>query len=196
MHIMNTRILASAAGVALALGVASQADASLLGTSMNITITHTGISGGLVGPAFVPHTYGGAPSIFNNQFFGSFLIASPTVAPGYDNAILVDFSLFNYSGFIGGNMGTIAIASIDEDVAAGSVAIFAGASGMGPNIAVGATSNGSSLSASWSTDLIYTADATPDAMVVAWNSAPVPAPGALALLGAAGLVGLRRRRKA
>jgi MYXO-CTERM domain-containing protein len=30
--------------------------------------------------------------------------------------------------------------------------------------------------------------------VVEWNSNPIPAPGAVALLGAAGLVGSRRRR--
>jgi hypothetical protein len=196
LHAMLTRtiVISATAAAASAAGFSSTANASLVGTSFDATISHTGVAGGVAGPAFVPHTYGGAPSIHSNQFFGSFIIASPTVAPGYSNAILVDFSLFNYSGFLGGNTGTITITGIDENVAAGSVAIFAGSVGMGLNIATGVNSTASSLTASWSPELIFTASpTTPDAMVVAWNS--VPAPGAMALLGAAGLVGASRRRR-
>ena len=47
----------------------------------------------------------------------------------------------------------------------------------------------------WDTNSVFTPSPTaPDAMVLAWNSV-VPAPGPLALLGAAGVVGFGRRRR-
>jgi hypothetical protein len=194
---MKTRHLltATTAAVAALLFTAVPAHASLIGDSLNVTVTHTGVAGGLVGAANVTHTYAGLPSTFTHPMFGSFLIATPANAPGFDNAVLVDFSMFNYMGF-SNSTGTIVIAGIAEDVAPGSVAIFAGVVGAGVNIASGASDAGSMLTASWSSNSIFTPGAAPDAMVVAWDSAPVPAPGALALLGMAGVVAGSRRRRA
>lgn len=192
---MHTRTLIAALAVTTAGAFASSADASLIGTPLTATVSHTGIGWSLVGNAVVPHTYGGVPSVFNNMFYGSFLVASPVAAPGYDNAILVDFSLFNYSGFLN-ETGTISITGLAENVTPGSIAIFAGTVGAGLNIATNVSSGTNNFTASWSSTAIYTpSPTTSDAMVVAWNSA-VPAPGSLALLGAAGLVGARRRRHA
>lgn len=192
---MHTRTIIAALAVAATGAFATSADASLTGTSFTATFSHTGPGWMVAGNGIVNHTYGGIPSIYANQFYGTFLVASPAVAPGYDNAILVDFSSFTYQTFLN-QTGTISITGIDENVQAGSIAIFAGTVGSGTNIATNVSSGTDSFSASWSSTAIYTPPplATPDAMVVAWNSV-VPAPGALALLGVAGLVGARRRRR-
>jgi hypothetical protein len=192
---MQTRTIIAALAVASAGAFASSAGASLNGTPLTATITHTGVGWSLVGNAVVPHTYGGSPSIFTSMWYGSFLLASPAAAPGYDNALLVDFSLFNYVGFAT-ETGTISVTGLSENIAPGSIAIFSGTAGIGPNIASNVSNGVNNFTASWSAAAIYTPSAgTPDAMVVAWNSAPAPAPGALALLGAAGLVGTGRRRR-
>ena len=192
---MQTRTIIAALAVAAAGTVASSASASLDGTPLTATITHTGVGWSLVGNAIVPHTYAGSPSIFNSMWYGSFSVTSPAVAPGYDNALLVDFSTFNYVGFAA-ETGTINVTGLSENIDPGSIAIFAGTSGIGPNIASNVSNGLNNFTASWSAASIYTpSTGTPDAMVVAWNSAPVPAPGALALLGAAGLVGASRRRR-
>ncbi len=192
---MQTRTIIATLAVATAGAFASSAEASLNGTPLTATISHTGVGWSLVGNAVVPHTYGGVPSVFNSMWYGTFLVASPAAAPGYDNALLVDFSLFNYVGFAA-ETGTISVTGLSENIAPGSIAIFSGTAGIGPNIASNVSNGANSFTASWSAAAIYTpAAGTPDAMVVAWNSAPAPAPGALALLGTAGLVGTSRRRR-
>lgn len=195
---MKTCTLVLAAAAAVTAMVGSSANASLIGTSFNATVSHDGIAGGVAGPSLFNHTYGGVPTVVPNTFFGSFLVASPMVVAGYDNAIMVDFSLFNYSGFIAPApaTGTITITGLAENVAAGSAVLIAGATGVGPNVGSNFMTVGSTLVAHWSAASIYTPDASPDAFVLAWNSVPAPAPGALALLGMAGLVGVRRRRVA
>ncbi len=195
---MKTCTFVLAAAAAVTATINSSASASLIGTSFTATVSHDGIAGGVAGPSLFNHTYGGLPTVVPNTFFGSFLVASPMVVVGYDNAILVDFSLFNYSGFIAPTpaTGTITLTGLAENVAAGSAVLIAGTTGIGPNVGTNFLTPGNSLVAHWSAASIYTPDASPDAFILAWNSVPAPAPGALALLGMAGLVGVRRRRMA
>jgi hypothetical protein len=185
---MKTRTLAAAAVAVLSIGTSALAD--LNATDMTVTITHSGPAGGIVGPAVVNHTYG-TPSIFSNMFFGTFTVSQPAIMPGgYDNALLIDFTSFNYSGFAG-YAGTISVTGIDETVAPGSLALLVGATDMG----FAKSSGADSFTGSWNTtDLLNGNPAAPQVLVV-WNSAVVPAPGALALIGLAGAVASPRRRR-
>jgi MYXO-CTERM domain-containing protein len=162
--------------------------ADLTGTQMNITITHTGPAGGMVGPAVFNHTYGGV-NMFTNPFLGSFTVASPAMTPGYDNAVLIDFTTFNYIGFAD-NLGTAVFASVDEPIDPTSITLLANNVPIGINI----LQSGDGFTASWNTNDLLAASPTTDNMVVAWNSMPVPAPGALALLGLAAVAPHGRRR--
>jgi MYXO-CTERM domain-containing protein len=187
---MTTRTcIAMAVAFAASLLPVAPARADLSGTSMTITITHTGPAGGIVGPAVINHTYG-TPSLFTNMFFGSFTVTHPLIMPaGFDNALLIDFSNFNYSGFAG-YTGTISAIGIDDAVAPGSVAILIGGASMGSSL----SSTSSSIAGTWNTSDVLGVNAASPQVVVAWNS--VPGPGALAVLGLAGLTGRRRRRSA
>lgn len=178
-----------AMAVAAALLCSAPALAELTGTQMDITVTHTGPAGDLAGPADFNHTYGGV-DMFHNMFFGDMVIASPTIAAGYDNAVLVDFTAFTYTVF-SDSMGMIQFDGIDEGVDAASVVLLANGVSIGQN--TNASANG--FSAQWNPNDLMAADPATDTMVVAWNSA-VPAPGALALLGLAAIAPrLRRSRR-
>ena len=83
------------------------------------------------------------------------------------------------------------VTNIAEPVAEGSVGVYLPTAPM-TNIALTTSGSGSSLSAQWDVSTVVTGNPVAPMVIVAWNS--VPAPGALALLGLAGLVGGRRRR--
>ena len=134
----------------------------------------------------------GAPSVLSAPGWGNVLVTSPAVAPGMQNALNLDFTAFSYQAFAGAfaTVGTVKVLDIAEPFDLSSVRILINGVNMtlGPAAAVG---NG--FQASWNTQDVLNANPVTPNVTVAWNS--VPAPGALALLGIAGLVTRRRRAR-
>jgi MYXO-CTERM domain-containing protein len=180
--------------VGLMLMSAVSANADLMGTTMTMSVTHAGAFSGISALNNVTYTYGNA-STFTVPGWGSLGVTSPetALAQGLDNSLKLDFTNFKYSAFTGmfATTGTIKLTNIAEPVDLSTVRIFVN----GNNIASGVGAVGSGFQASWSTQTVYNANPTNPILVVAWNSAPVPAPGALALLGLAGLMSRRRRQR-
>ena len=167
-------VLALVAGAALSAAVVAEP----LGTNLNVTVSHTGPFGEV---QQFTHTYGGSNQVFDSFGF-NYLVMSAAQVAGFQNAISIDFTNFAYTDFAG-ESGSITIGGFAVGVqnAAFLNASFAQIPA--------ATTNGSSISGSWQVNDVLAAGNT---LYVAWNK--VPAPGATAVLGLAGLAGLRRRR--
>jgi MYXO-CTERM domain-containing protein len=177
--------------VAAALLTSTSAMADLTGTNMNMSVTHAGAFSGLSAVNNVTYTYG-APSTFTVPNWGSLLVTSPAPAPGLNNALKLDFTAFAYQSFGGpfATVGTVKLTNMAEPVDLTSVQLLVN----GVNIALGpavAAPNG--FQASWNTQDVLNGNPINPNVTVAWNS--VPAPGALALLGLAGLTSRPRRRR-
>lgn len=182
--------LVAVAGAALASG---SAHASLNGTTMNIAVNHAGPFSAISSVSGV-HTYG-TPSAFVAAGWGTMNVASPApVFPaGFDNAVKLDFTSFNYSAFAApgfATVGTGKFTNLAEAFDLNSVKIFIN----GVDKTVSHANFGNGFQVSWNTaDVLAGSPVTPN-VVVAWNSV-VPAPGAMALMGLAGVAARGRRRR-
>ena len=116
--------------------------------------------------------------------------------PMYDNSLLVDLTSFSYASYVplGPNSSTLDVMNLAENVEAGSVHVFL-PTDLFTDIAQTTAVGGDAFSAVWSVDTVYYANPITPTVVVAWNSASVPAPGSLALLSLAAISGRRRRRR-
>lgn len=171
-------------GLAAITGVNASAG-ELIGTLMNIEINHTGPFGEPVGGVY---EYGSSQDYFDSANF-SWNASSPAGFAGYDHSIRIDFSNFAYLDFEG-EIGSFALSGIAIEVASDSMGIFASD---GVFVGFNLLSGGHALSGNFSVnDVLNRGDGA--TLVVAWNS--VPSPGALALLGLAGLIVFQRRRRA
>ncbi len=165
-------VLALAAGVALC----AAAVAEPLGTPLSMTVSHTGPFGETQN---FTHVYGsGSQQVFDSFGF-SYLVISAAQVAGWQNAIQFDFNAFAYTDFAG-ETGTLSVSGFAVGVQNSSLL-------NGNFAAIGSTSG--AINGSWAVDDVI---ATGNIMYLAWNK--VPAPGATALFGLAGLAGLRRRR--
>jgi hypothetical protein len=187
-------LTALAAVTAAALSAAASADLS--GTTMDLVIEQSGFAGGMVGPSGGTHTYGGLDEFFVDQTTVGWSVSSPAAIDGYDNALLLDFTDFQYAAFhaLGPSTSTLDITGIAEDVEADSAAVFL-PSDLNSDIAQFASSTIDSINIGWDVETVTLDDPIHPSVIVAWNSVPVPGPGAAALLGVAGMTaGFRRRR--
>jgi MYXO-CTERM domain-containing protein len=188
---MKTIIVAVAAFAACT----SSAMADLVGTDMTISVTHAGSFSGISALLNKNYTYGNTETE-TTPGWGSIVITSPesALAPGLENVMKLNLTGFNYNAFAGpfATTGTVKITDIDLPFDLSSVQILVN----GSNIATAVAASGNGFQASWNTQTVLTGNPTAPSVVVAWNSATVPAPGALALLGFAGILSQRRRRRA
>lgn len=134
--------------------------------------------------------------------------------PGFDHAIEIDLNGLQYGQGLY-TTANLSINGLGEDVDLNSVSVFidtllppiefdgfpngGGLPGLpgGPlEIGTAATAQFQGFSVGWNPlDVMILGDPQDHRVTVAWNSAgAVPAPGALALLGLAGIVGTRKRR--
>jgi hypothetical protein len=160
----STRRARLAAALATAF-VTATASADLTGTTMDVTVSHSGIYGFT---ATVTHTYGGASSTIPDPTFPAFfmILSSPAGAAGFDNSLTLDFTNFGYTDFAG-ETGDIEIANLAEDAEAASLTIL---DEDGTPIGV-MSGSGDTFSGSWSvSDVLGAGSGTQ--LVVAWNSEP------------------------
>ena len=185
------KILASFAALAAAFVTAS-ARADLNGTSMTLSVNHAGMFSGLSSITNQSYTYG-SPSTYTVPSWGSMDVTSPSIAPGMDNSLKLDFTNFAYSAFQGAftTTGTVTLTGIAESVNLSSVKLLAG----GVDVTLSKSSVAGGFMATWNTATIFAMNPINPTVVVAWNST-VPAPGSFALLGLAGLCARRGRRRA
>jgi hypothetical protein len=170
---------------------AGSAMADLAGTQMTMSVNHAGPFAGISGINNVTYTYA-SPSTFVAPGWGNLLVTSPDAAAvGMDNAMKLDFTAFSYTAFAGAfaTTGTLKLTDIDEPFDLATVKVLVN----GTNIATGVANFGNGFQASWSTQAVLNGNPLTPNVVVAWDSLAVPAPGALALLGLAGLAPRRRR---
>ncbi|TDI53869.1 MAG: PEP-CTERM sorting domain-containing protein [Acidobacteria bacterium] len=162
---------------------------------MDMELVQSGFAGDLVGPTGGTYTYG-TLGRFDLDESVSWEAWSPAFHPTFDNSILLDFTNFAYSAYVvfGPSSSTLDITNLVEDVQIGSPAVFL-LSDLHTNIAQSSNTFGNSFSIAWDVETVLNDNPAAPAVVVGWNSAPVPAPGAMALLGLAGLVSIRRRRR-
>lgn len=190
---MKTMLIAACAVVTVTAGTAM---ADLDGTLMDVELTQNGFLGDAAGPTGGPLAYGtdgffalqGDPqTMWHATNFG--------IHPDYDNSFVLDFTLFQYPLYDipVPSMSTLSITGIDEPVMPGTVEIF-NVNDLSTNIALSTGQGPNSVTASWMVADVANANFITPGVVVAWNSVPVPTPGALALLGCAGIVSRRRRR--
>lgn len=191
--------------VAAALVPAAAASAGLMNTDMDLALEQSGTLGGPVplgiGVTGGTHTYGetdtyGATLVgfpygtWTVESPGSIPVFGPGGGPAPDWLIDIDFSDFTYANFTG-ETSTLTVTGLDEAVDISSVAVFA--DGTEITLLVAAVgSNG--FSVRWNVDDVISGGPLEPGVVVAWNST-VPAPGAAALLGLAGTMTTRRRRR-
>jgi MYXO-CTERM domain-containing protein len=182
----------SIAALAAAAMFSGTAHAALAGTAMTVSVNHAGAFSGLSALNNQSYTYGDV-SPYTVPGWGSLTITGPG-AIGYDNAIKIDFSAFNYSAFNGqfATIGTAKIQNLAESFDLSSVKVLV--NGLDMTQGVASVANG--FAASWNTSSIFAMNPISPNVVIAWNSAPTPAPGPLALLGLAGCAAVRGRRRA
>jgi len=178
---------------AAAMLISGAAHADLTGTDLSISLNHAGAFGGLSAINNQTWNYG-TPGMVMVPNWGMLTIVSPVVVPTYDNAVMFDLTAFAYSAFTGAfaTTATLKLEGIDEPVDLSSVRAFVN----GVNIGSGVASATNGFQVNWSTQAVFDGNPVNPSVTVAWNSTPVPAPGALALLGLAGAVSGRRRRRA
>ncbi|MEE8153394.1 MAG: PEP-CTERM sorting domain-containing protein [Phycisphaerales bacterium] len=190
---MSNRTRTIAAAAAAILTGAAQAD--LMGTTMDLQLVQSGFAGDIAGPTGGPYTYGTLGTFVLDGVF-AWDAVSPGLHPAFDNSILLDFTNFGYTAYIalGPSISTLDVMNIAEDVEIGSPAVFL-LSDLNTNIAQSTSTLGNSFSVGWDVETVINDNPLAPSVIVGWNSAPVPAPGALALLGLAGLTATRRRRR-
>lgn len=187
----STRTIAAAAAAILT----GAAQADLTGTSMDLQLAQSGFAGDMAGPTGGLYTYG-TLGMFDLEEVFTWDAVSPSLHPAFDNSILLDFSNFGYAAYIalGPSISTLDVTNIAEDVEIASAAVFL-LSDLNTNIAQNTSTFGNSFSIGWDVGTVINDNPLAPSVIVGWNSAPVPAPGAMALLGLAGLVMTRRRRR-
>lgn len=187
---MNTKMLTTVAAMTAAAVFSGSAHAVLTGTPMTISVNHAGTFSALSALNNQSYTYGDATG-YAVPGWGSVTITAPGAA-GYDNAVKLDFTAFNYSAFAGAfsTTGTAKIQNLAENFDLASVHVLV--NGLDMTTARANVSGG--FTASWNTGAIFGMNPTTPYVVVAWNSL-VPAPGSCALLGLAGLVARRGRKR-
>lgn len=187
------RILAALVGAIAMMPAAAHAD--LLGTSMDLELKQSGLAGDLAGPTGGSYMYGSFETFdLDGAFFWDAL--SPAGHPLYDNSVLLDFTDFLYGAYtvLGPSTSTLNVTGLADAPADGSPAVFL-LSNLFGDIATSSSVAGNDFTVTWDVGMVVDDNPAAPAVMVAWNSAPVPTPGALALLGVAGLtVGRRRRR--
>ena len=181
--------------VAAAAILTGAAQADLMGTTMDLQLAQSGFAGDIAGPTGGPYTYGTLGTFDLDGVF-AWDAVSPGLHPAFDNSILLDFTNFGYTAYIalGPSISTLDVTNIAEDVEIGSPAVFL-LSDLNTNIAQNTSTLGNSFSVGWDVETVINDNPTAPSVIVGWNSPPVPAPGALALLGLAGLTVTRRRRR-
>ena len=187
----STRTIAAAAAAILT----GAAQADLMGTSMDMELVQSGFAGNMAGPTGGSYTYGTLDAFGIDELF-TWDVVSPGLHPAFDNSILLDFSNFGYAAYIalGPSISTLDVTNIAEDVEIASAAVFL-LSDLNTNIAQSTSTLGNSFSVGWDVETVINGNPLAPSVIVGWNSAPVPAPGAMALLGLAGLTVTRRRRR-
>ena len=187
----STRTIAAAAAAILT----GAAQADLMGTSMDLELVQSGFAGNLAGPTGGSYTYGTLDTFGIDELF-TWDVVSPGLHPAFDNSILLDFTNFGYAAYIalGPSISTLDVTNIAEDVEIASPAVFL-LSDLNTNIAQSTSTLGNSFSVGWDVETVINGNPLAPSVIVGWNSAPVPAPGAMALLGLAGLTVIRRRRR-
>ncbi|MCH7847996.1 MAG: PEP-CTERM sorting domain-containing protein [Planctomycetes bacterium] len=187
----STRTIAAAAAAILT----GAAQADLMGTSMDMELVQSGFAGNMAGPTGGSYTYGTLDTFGIDELF-TWDVVSPGLHPAFDNSILLDFSNFGYAAYIalGPSISTLDVTNIAEDVEIASPAVFL-LSDLNTNIAQSTSTLGNSFSVGWDVETVINGNPLAPSVIVGWNSAPVPAPGAMALLGLAGLTVIRRRRR-
>ncbi len=184
-----TRTIAAAAAAILT----GAAQADLAGTSMDLQLAQSGFAGDIAGPTGGSYTYG---TLGTFDLDGAFTwdAVSPAMHPAFDNSIVLDFTNFGYAAYIalGPSISTLDVTNIAEDVQIASPAVFL-LSDLNTNIAQSTSTFGNSFSIAWVVGMVIDDNPAAPGIMVAWNS--VPAPGAMALLGLAGLTATRRRRR-
>ena len=134
------------------------------------------------------HTFGGPPTILGT-FFTQTVTSGLSASPDYDYELTVDYAGFDSSFFGGAGWSFIidlTIADPDGDIGSAAVVDAQGNEYAGAIIDLGPDSIFVTVAA----DAVI---AGGDIATIQWSL--VPAPGALALFGAAGLVGVSRRRR-
>ena len=187
----STRTIAAAAAAILT----GAAQADLTGTSMDLQLVQSGFAGDMAGPPGGSYTYGTLDAFGIDELF-TWDAVSPGLHPAFDNSILLDFSNFGYAAYIalGPSISTLDVTNLAEDVEIASAAVFL-LSDLNTNIAQSTSTFGNSFSIGWDVGTVIDDNPLAPSVIVGWNSAPVPAPGAMALLGLAGLTVIRRRRR-
>ena len=187
----STRTIAAAAAAILT----GAAQADLMGTSMDMELVQSGFAGNMAGPTGGSYTYGTLDTFGIDELF-TWDVMSPSFHPAFDNSILLDFTNFGYAAYIalGPSISTLDVTNIAEDVEIASPAVFL-LSDLNTNIAQSTSTLGNSFSVGWDVETVINGNPLAPSVIVGWNSAPVPAPGAMALLGLAGLTVIRRRRR-
>ncbi len=187
----STRTIAIAAAAILT----GAAQADLMGTAMDLQLVQSGFAGDLVGPTGGSYIYG-ALGRFALDETVSWDALSPAFHPSFDNSILLDFTNFSYSAYtvFGPSSSTLDITNLFEDVEIGSPAVFL-LSDLNTNIAQISNTFGNGFSIAWDVETVLNDNPAAPSVVVGWNSEPVPAPGAMALLGLVFLDTTRRRRR-
>ena len=185
----STRTIAAAAAAILT----GTAQADLAGTTMDLQLVQSGFAGNIAGPTGGSYTYGTLGTFDLDGLF-SWDTMSPGLHPAFDNSILLDFTNFGYIAYIalGPSISTLDVTNIAEDVEIGSAAVFL-LSDLNTNIAQSTSTFGNSFSVGWDVGMVIDDNPLAPSVLVGWNS--VPAPGAMALLGLAGLTATRRRRR-
>jgi MYXO-CTERM domain-containing protein len=188
MKTLTVSMIAAAAAVA----TSSAAHAALAGTDMSVSVTHAGTFNGLSALNNQTYTYGNT-SPYAVPGWGSMTLTSPSLA-GFDNAVKIDFTAFNYSAFTGmfATIGTAKFNNLSEGFDLASVKVMVN----GLDVTSGVAAAGNGFAASWDTQTIFALNPLTPYVTVAWNSTPTPAPGPMALLGLAGVSAFARRRRA
>ena len=188
---MKTTLLAATA----ALLVAGTAKADLTGTSFTLDVDHNGLGGMTVDVAPPTLMTYGTPQVFNAPLIGMWtaITGGPVTTPGatgFDNSLELNFStLSSYQLFANDPQGIATVANLSENVLAGSVEVYVDDSFVGLGTVSG---SGNGFDASWTPATVW--NSGDKSVLIVWNS--VPAPGAIAFLGLAGLTNRRRRRRA
>ena len=188
----STRAIAAAAAAILT----GAAQADLTGTSMDLQLAQSGFAGDMAGPSGGSYMYGTLDTFDIEEVF-TWDAVSPGLHPAFDNSILLDFSNFGYAAYIalGPSISTLDVTSIAEDVEiTKSPAVFL-LSDLNTNIAQSTSTFVNSFSIGWDVETVINDNPMAPSVIVGWNSVPVPAPGAMALLSFAGLAATRRRRR-